>query len=154
MNAVEVTKSGLASGLLSMSRMVGGTFGVAVLGAIFQGHSRAVLEQDLHGAGLAPAQIESMSEQLGSGGLAQTLDAMPPHVAEQAAGAARDAFISGLTTSIGVSAAVAASGAVLALVLLRSRRPSGAADPGATGPAGGGPQPQGAVAAVARRSGE
>jgi EmrB/QacA subfamily drug resistance transporter len=122
MNAVEVTKSGLASGLLSMSRMVGGTFGVAVLGAIFQGHSKAALEQGLHGAGLSPAQIGSMSEQLGSGGLQQTLDAMPPQVAHQAAGAAHDAFISGLTTSIGISAAVAAAGAVLALFLIASRR--------------------------------
>jgi EmrB/QacA subfamily drug resistance transporter len=122
MNAVEVTKSGLASGLLSMSRMVGGTFGVAVLGAIFQGHSKTALEQGLHGAGLSPAQIESMSQQLGSGGLQQTLDAMPPQVAHQAAGAAHDAFISGLTTSIGISAAVAAAGAVLALFLIGSRR--------------------------------
>jgi EmrB/QacA subfamily drug resistance transporter len=36
MNAVDVAKSGLASGILSMSRMVGGTFGIAILGAIFQ----------------------------------------------------------------------------------------------------------------------
>lgn len=154
MNAVEVTKSGLASGLLSMSRMVGGTFGVAVLGAIFQGHSRAVLEQDLHGAGLDPAQVESMSEQLGSGGLAQTLDSMPPHLAEQAAGAAREAFVSGLTTSIGVSAAVAAAGAVLALLLIGARRSGPAADAVAPGPAGADPQPRGAVAAIARRQGE
>jgi EmrB/QacA subfamily drug resistance transporter len=148
MNAVEVTKSGLASGLLSMSRMVGGTFGVAVLGAIFQGHSRAVLEQDLHGAGLAPAQIESMSEQLGSGGLGQTLDTLPPHVAERAGDAARDAFISGLATSIGISAAVAAAGAVLALVLIGSRRPQplGEVEEPAGAAAAG---PQGAVAAVA-----
>lgn len=153
MNAVEVTKSGLASGLLSMSRMVGGTFGVAVLGAIFQGHSRTVLEQDLHGAGLAPAQVESMSEQLGSGGLAQTLDTMPPHLAEQAAGAARDAFVSGLTTSIGISAAVAATGAVLALVLIGTSRSGRPADAAAAAPAGADPQPQGAVATVARRPG-
>jgi len=139
MNAVDVTKSGLASGLLSMSRMVGGTFGVAVLGAIFQGHSRAVLEQGLRGAGLPASQIKSMSEQLGSGGLKQTLDAMPPHVAEQAAGATRDAFISGLTTSIGISAAVAAAGAVLALFLIASRRPQPISDGGAeaAGAAGG-----------------
>jgi len=33
MNAVDRTKAGVASGILSMSRMVGGTLGVAVLGA-------------------------------------------------------------------------------------------------------------------------
>ena len=40
MNAVEVTKAGVASGILSMSRMVGGTFGVAAIGALFQGVTR------------------------------------------------------------------------------------------------------------------
>jgi EmrB/QacA subfamily drug resistance transporter len=37
MNAVPVEKSGIASGVLSMFRMVGGSLGVAVTGAIFQG---------------------------------------------------------------------------------------------------------------------
>jgi EmrB/QacA subfamily drug resistance transporter len=36
MNAVATSKAGIASGILSMSRMVGGTLGIAVLGAIFQ----------------------------------------------------------------------------------------------------------------------
>ena len=36
MNAVAVPKAGVASGVLSMNRMVGGTLGVAVTGAIFQ----------------------------------------------------------------------------------------------------------------------
>jgi EmrB/QacA subfamily drug resistance transporter len=36
MNAVEVQKAGLASGILSMFRMVGGSLGIAVSGAIFQ----------------------------------------------------------------------------------------------------------------------
>ena len=36
MNAVSVQKAGVASGVLQMSRMVGGTVGVAATGAIFQ----------------------------------------------------------------------------------------------------------------------
>jgi EmrB/QacA subfamily drug resistance transporter len=36
MNAVSVNKAGVASGILSMNRMVGATFGVAALGALFQ----------------------------------------------------------------------------------------------------------------------
>jgi hypothetical protein len=43
MNAVDVTKSGVASGILSMWRMIGGTFGVAVLGAIFQAEAGAAI---------------------------------------------------------------------------------------------------------------
>ncbi len=37
MNAVPVQKAGVASGVLSMFRMVGGTLGIAITGAIFQG---------------------------------------------------------------------------------------------------------------------
>ncbi len=37
MNAVAIEKAGIASGVLSMFRMVGGTLGIAVTGAIFQG---------------------------------------------------------------------------------------------------------------------
>jgi EmrB/QacA subfamily drug resistance transporter len=35
MNAVAVTKAGVASGILSMNRMIGGTLGIAVIGAVF-----------------------------------------------------------------------------------------------------------------------
>jgi hypothetical protein len=37
MNAVAVEKAGIASGVLSMFRMVGGSLGIAITGAIFQG---------------------------------------------------------------------------------------------------------------------
>ncbi len=36
MNAVDEAKAGIASGVLSMNRMVGGSLGVAVIGAVFQ----------------------------------------------------------------------------------------------------------------------
>jgi MFS family permease len=50
MNAVSVQKSGIASGVLQMARMVGGTVGVAATGAIFQ--------SDL-GSGFDPAALAS-----------------------------------------------------------------------------------------------
>jgi EmrB/QacA subfamily drug resistance transporter len=121
MNAVAEAKAGLASGLLSMSRMVGGTFGVAVLGAIFQGQGHSSLESSLAGVGLAPGQIDAINEQLGSGGLDATIAALPADQAKPVAAAAREAFISSLSTSIGISAAVAAVGAAMAFVLIRAK---------------------------------
>src|SRR5438094_7085940 len=43
MNAVDRTKAGVASGILSMTRMVGSTFGVAALGAIIATVGRSQL---------------------------------------------------------------------------------------------------------------
>src|SRR4029077_17289405 len=44
MNAVAVEKAGIASGVLSMFRMIGGSLGVAVTGAIFQGSVGSAFE--------------------------------------------------------------------------------------------------------------
>ena len=44
MNAVAVEKAGIASGVLSMFRMVGGSLGIAVSGAIFQGAAGSSFE--------------------------------------------------------------------------------------------------------------
>jgi EmrB/QacA subfamily drug resistance transporter len=59
MNAVPVEKAGIASGVLSMFRMVGGSLGVAVTGAIFQAYtgttsfSAASPDQFVNGLSLA-----------------------------------------------------------------------------------------------------
>src|SRR5439155_1098264 len=66
MNAVEHTKAGVASGILSMSRMVGGTFGVAVLGALIAVLGRSRLADLLPNVGQAAR--DRMAESLGAGG--------------------------------------------------------------------------------------
>ena len=54
MNAVSVQKSGVASGVLQMSRMIGASVGVAATGAIFQSQL---------GSGFNPAQLATAPEQ-------------------------------------------------------------------------------------------
>ena len=57
----------MASGILSMSRMVGGTFGVAAIGALFQHLARNELQQNLAGTGVSAALREPIVDNLGSG---------------------------------------------------------------------------------------
>jgi EmrB/QacA subfamily drug resistance transporter len=48
MNAVATSKAGIASGILSMFRMIGGSFGVAAIGALFQAEAGSVLTPSRH----------------------------------------------------------------------------------------------------------
>ena len=67
MNAVQETKAGVASGILSMSRMVGGTFGVAAVGALFQHLSDNRLHERLGELPLSSQQQAWFADNLGSG---------------------------------------------------------------------------------------
>jgi len=118
MNAVDRSKAGVASGTLSMFRMVGGTFGVAVLGALVATVGRRDLEQSL--PQVPAATREALAEGLGSGAGLQ--DASP-----QVVSAAQTAFVDALGTGLTVSAVVVAAGALLAWLLIAPGRPSGPA---------------------------
>ncbi len=129
MNSVDRTKAGVASGVLSMSRMVGGTFGVAAMGALITGIGRSELAEHL--PRLPEAARDKLAEGLGAGG--GTGDA-PPAVAS----AVRDAFLVALNDGLRIGAVVAIAGAVLAWMLIEGRRPvaAGAVVPGAPGAPG------------------
>jgi len=122
MNAVSADKAGVASGILSMSRMVGGTFGVAAIGAIFQSLSKSRLNADLAGLHLTPAQHQHIADAMGGGEARHAADGLDPHAAAQVGRAMKDAFVHALSGGLKLSTAVAASGAVLALLLVESKR--------------------------------
>jgi MFS family permease len=111
MNAVDRTKAGVASGILSMSRMVGGTFGVAALGALVSAVGRHDLDANL--PGLSDGARDRLAENLGvvpSGSL-------PSQVAH----ASQEAFVHALQIGLKVGAAVAFTGAIVALTLVQGR---------------------------------
>jgi len=114
MNAVDGSKAGVASGTLSMFRMVGGTFGVAGLGALVAAVGRRDLERSLPDtpAGTRDALVEG----LGSGA---GLESAPPQVVD----AARAAFVDALGTGLTISAIAVAVGGVLAWLLIAPGRP-------------------------------
>jgi EmrB/QacA subfamily drug resistance transporter len=114
MNAVERTKAGVASGTLSMSRMVGGTFGVAVMGALVTAIGRSELNSSL--PNLPAHARQTIASALGAGGSVSG-GHMSPHVVA----ATNDAFVSALGTGLTVSAVVAGAAAVLAALLIERK---------------------------------
>jgi MFS family permease len=129
MNAVTPDKAGVASGILSMSRMVGGTFGVAAIGALFQHLARNELAHDLAGTGVSAATRERIVENLGSGS--------DGGLGPQAVEAAHHAFIHALSTGMWLAAGVSLVGVLVALFTIEPRtadRPSAAPAAEATVP--------------------
>jgi EmrB/QacA subfamily drug resistance transporter len=112
MNAVEATKAGVASGILSMSRMVGGTFGVAVLGALMATLGRNKIDQLL--PNLPPAARGRLADSLGAAGYGK---AIPPRVVQ----ASHDAFVYALQNGLRLGAAVALAGAITAWLTIADR---------------------------------
>jgi EmrB/QacA subfamily drug resistance transporter len=114
MNSVEPTKAGVASGILSMSRMVGGTFGVAVLGAMVATLGRSKIDQLLPSV---PASTRSaMAGALGSG---ETLHSAPTRIVQ----AGHEAFVYSLQNGLRLGSAVALAGALVAWTMVgRDRR--------------------------------
>ena len=126
MNAVPANKAGVASGILSMNRMVGGTFGVALLGTIFQTVSRNKLMDNLSALNLPAAQKSAIAENVGQ-------SSAGAHITNPAiVQATKDAFVHGFTGAMTLSLGVAAAGALLGFALIQSVKRVKAADPAAT----------------------
>jgi len=113
MNAVDRTKAGAASGVLAMSRMVGATFGVAVMGALVTtiGHDR--INSGL--PHLAPATRAALANALGSGA---TVTGQSSHVTD----VVQRAFVSALGTGLTIGAAVSVAAAAISWVLIENRQ--------------------------------
>jgi EmrB/QacA subfamily drug resistance transporter len=120
MNAVPVQKAGLASGVLSMFRMVGGSLGVAVTGAIFQGLVSSKLDSLLGSSGVTATQRDQISEGLGSGTVPhiQGLDAAQT---KQVMAAGSEAFVYALGHAMTVSGFVALVGAAIGATAIRAK---------------------------------
>ena len=130
MNAVDRSKAGAASGVLSMSRMVGSTFGVAVMGAIVTTVGRSKLTTSL--PNVSPAVRGKIADALGSGSVPTGA-----HTSAAVAHAVRGAFVSALGTGLTVGTIVTLLSAVAAWTLVGRTRAKGAsvgAEQGASEP--------------------
>jgi EmrB/QacA subfamily drug resistance transporter len=113
MNAVPANKAGVASGILSMNRMVGGTFGVALLGTIFQTVSRNKLMDNLSALNISAAQKSAIADNVGQ-------SSAGAHITNPAiVHATKDAFVHGFTGAMTLSLGVATAGALLGFTLIQ-----------------------------------
>ena len=110
LGAVSDDNSGVASGVLQALRMVGGALGAAILGALINATYRDQLEQ------AAPALTGSARESAVAG-----IDAANAAHSAPLLDAVRHSFVSGLTLTLWVSAALMAAAGLLAF-LLRPKR--------------------------------
>jgi hypothetical protein len=127
MNAVETSKAGVASGILSMSRMVGGTFGVAAIGALFQAITRHDIDSKLAALNIPDAQREKLVEAAGSSGVGDVARQLDPEAARQIVTTVEESFIHALSTAMWLSFGVTVIGAIVAALLIE-RRPVQAPD--------------------------
>jgi hypothetical protein len=121
MNSVQVAKAGVAGGILSMSRMVGGTFGVAAVSALFQQISDNRLESRLSDLPMSASQKSWFMENVGSGAVQHRLTELDPQTANQVGDALRNTFVTALSTSLKLSAAVAAVGVAVAVLTIEGK---------------------------------
>src|SRR3954454_19348485 len=121
MNSVAVAKAGVAGGILSMSRMVGGTFGVAAVGALFQQISDDRLQSRLADLPLSASQKTWFMDNVGSGAVKGKLSQLDAQTAHQVGDALRSTFVNSLSTSLKLSSAVAAVGVAVALMTIQGR---------------------------------
>jgi hypothetical protein len=136
MNSVDRTKAGAASGTLSMSRMVGGTFGVAVMGALISTLGRSSINDHL--PHLPAATRATLANSLGGGGVPAGHG-----VSTTVVNAVHEAFVSALGTGLEVCAAVTLCGALAAWLLIERIDVKRSPEPARTEPA---PEAEGAAA--------
>ena len=110
MNAVEPAKAGVASGILSMSRMVGGTFGVAAMGALVTGLGKGRLDSLL--PNLPESARSKLADSLGAGGA---------QVGGQVGTAVQDAYVYALNNGLRIAAVIAALGALVTWMLIADK---------------------------------
>ncbi|MGE0027745.1 MAG: MFS transporter [Thermoleophilia bacterium] len=137
MNTLPPEKAGDGSSLNFVSRFVGASVGVAVVGSILAGVYARDVDDALAGLSAGDAQRAEGSIQ----GALEVADGLAPAAGDALAGAARDAFDRGATVAYVVIAVLAAVVAAVAWFSLPSSRPAVSAPSDA--PAGEPARPEG-----------
>lgn len=115
-------KAGAASGAFKMCSMVGGAFGVAVLGVLYRGFQTATFKSDAAAAHLSAAQQTEVQDAFTSTEKAQAIYRTLPHDVQTMV---REAVTEAMAGGIGSSLKIAAVFSLLALVAVLLLVPKG-----------------------------
>jgi EmrB/QacA subfamily drug resistance transporter len=118
---VEPKRAGMASGINSTFRQVGIATGTAAFGAIFQSRVTSVLAGHLAGTPTPPGAVSGLGKEVSSGAIDAAAARLPGPARADFVAAAHDAFTAGLDRLLWIAVAVAAIGAVLAVLLIKQR---------------------------------
>jgi hypothetical protein len=124
-------KAGMASGVNATFRQIGIAAGIAGLGSIFA----AALQHNLTSTPAVASSAPRIATMVRQGQVGQLLASFPPDRRGEVAAAIKSAFAAGLNDILYVTAALALTGAVCALLLIRSKDFVSRAEPQAA-PAG------------------
>ncbi len=130
LNSVPAAQRGAGSGLLSTTRQIGGSVGIAIFGAVLAGVQGSTFTRTVEAAGISPtdaARLESLAA--GAGSAPQHVDGLTTTQLDELTRAANDAFVAGFTQAMTVATAVALLGALI--VFLTIRRTAAVDDPDA-----------------------
>jgi EmrB/QacA subfamily drug resistance transporter len=123
--AVPAAKSGVASAMNTVARMVSGALGVAIIGSLVNSIYKSDVESSLHGLP-APAR-EAAGESIGAA--SAIAGQLPPAAGSSLLSSAGDAFAGAMGTGLVVAAALSAAAAVLVVLVLPGKRAERAARP-------------------------
>ena len=141
MQAIPEAKAGAASGILSMIRLLGAVFGIAVTGALFKVRENDKLAELLtaSGANLDSSDRAEMRGLLSGSEAAQNkLARIAPNVAHQIEQLVREAFVYAFDGAMLLCMAVSVAGVVAALLVAsKSPRPQRTAGPTPESPTSG-----------------
>jgi len=123
-------KAGLASGVLVMTRQLGGAFGVAIVGSLIQSLTRSHVRDNLAGLPLTDHQKTAFAD-AGLNGTTPPTHGLDPIVVADAARGVRHGLVDALASSYWVAAIFVLAGAAASLLMVarRGAEPAAATEP-------------------------
>jgi len=116
--AISRHRAGAASGVMNTMRQVGGTLGVAALGALFSHEVTVRFAAQAQTLGLSEAAGRTLGASVASTG-GQAVASLPTELTVRATALARSAFVGGLSHTLYVNTAVVFAGAIVTVLCVR-----------------------------------